>query len=413
MGCMMEVGKLSSFNLEKDFQPIYYELTTLTGINETPGVPQVTRIIHNAEQVIRCRLRDHTPERAEIKYFNMDGSEAAPFTLMSGSNYEYHVFDICWSNEESKFIYVCSGIDGGLSIRRALSTGATHSTIVSKFQPDEGYSWIWGKDNGRIQIAAGEQDYFLKVGGSIYRMPNTLTAVTGILVTSDFCSFNINDCGTLTGSQIPPGYQGVRLPSPYAFYPQDGEYCYNFSYQRAIYYDVPSGIVPSGYLLYSWYDQPIDTLYIRSICPSGNMYYIIDRWSLINVPNYDTYGYPLFMNQSDPYALHYLDGTAASGISNLLRVFNIDETLAAFINLNSSDIVMPAGVGDTALITATVINCWGDPKQGKTVEFWISSGDGSVIPVDTETDSDGKCRAIFYAGANVGVTQVNAVVNEI
>jgi hypothetical protein len=74
---------------------------------------------------------------------------------------------------------------------------------------------------------------------------------------------------------------------------------------------------------------------------------------------------------------------------------------------------MPAGVGDTAQITATVINCWGDPKEGKTVEFWISSGDGSIIPVDTKTDFNGQCKAIFYAGANVGVTQVNAVVNEI
>jgi hypothetical protein len=409
----MEVGKLSSFDLEKDFQPIYYELTTLTGINGTPGVSQTTRIIHNAEQVVRCRLRDHTPERAEIKYFNMDGSEAAPFTLISGSNYENYVFDMCWSNEESKFIYVCSGSNGDLSLRRALSNGATDSIAVYQFQPDEGSTWSWGKDNGRIQITTGEQDYFLKVGGSVYRMPNTITALTGILTTTDFCSLGIESCGTLTGSQVPDGYEGVRLPAPYAFYPEDGDNCYNFSYQRALYFDVPSGVVPSGYLIYNWYDQPIDTLYVRSICPSGNMYYMTDRWALIDVPNYDTYRYPMFMNQSDPHALHYLDGTAVSGTSNYLRVFNIDDTLAAFINLNSSDIVMPAGVGDTAQITATVINCWGDSKEGKTVEFWISSGDGSIIPVDTETDSDGKCRAIFYAGANVGVTQVNAVVNEI
>jgi hypothetical protein len=409
----MEVGKLSSFNLEKDFKPFYYELTTMSGINGTPGINQCNRIIHNEEQIVRCRLRDYTPPRAEVKYFNMDGSAAAQFTLMSGSAYVENVFDMCWSNTDDKYIYLVGQSPSGIGVYRGLSNGTYYDTIIENFMPDEGNTWAWGSLYGRVQVAAGEEDYYIKVGGSVYRIPIATTG-SGYLDTTGFYDSYLGS--TLSGSEVPGGYSGVYLKNPYSFYPQNGDYCYDFAYQYAPYYSVPSGLTPSGCLVFTWYDSPIDTLYVRSISTSGNMCYNHERWALINVPSYSLTSkkWPVFLNQTDPYALHFLDGlSTTSGSSVLLKVFNLDETLAAFINLNSSDIVMPAGVGDTALITATVINCWGEPKADKTVEFWISSGDGSIIPIDSETDSLGKCRATFYGGANVGVTQINAVVNEI
>lgn len=413
----MEVGKLSSFNLEKDFTRLYWELTQQSGINGTPGVSQVTRMLHNEEQIVRCRMRDYTPSRAEIKYFNMDGTHAAQFTLMSGGEYINNVVDMCWSNSDDKYIYVVLNA-AGYGIHRARSNGTHYNTVIQDFNPSEGTeSWGWCSANGNVQIAAGERDYYLKVGGSLYRFPST-TNIIGPITTSNFYNLSTGTSGTLYDGQVPGGYSGVYLPSPNAFYPTTGTDCYNMMYQLEEYYNVPSGIVPSGCLLFTWYDAPIDSLYVRSISTSGNMSYNHDRWALINIPNYNIQKYPIFMNQTDPYALHYIEDTLVSGVvtsgtSCLFRAFNLDGSLAAFINLNSSDIIMPAGIGDTALITASVINCWGEPMEGKSVEFWISSGDGSVIPIDLETDVLGKCRATFYGGSNVGVTQINAVVNEI
>ena len=142
----MQVGKLSSFSLDKDFKPFYYELTTLSGINGTPGIPQVTRVIHNQEQIVRCRLRDYTPERAEIKYFNMDGSSAAQFTMISGSDYITNVVDVCWSNTDEKYVYVI--VDGdSFGIHRALSNGSYYDTVVQSFVPTEGNTWAWANVN--------------------------------------------------------------------------------------------------------------------------------------------------------------------------------------------------------------------------------------------------------------------------
>ena len=74
----MQVGKISPYNLEKDFSSFYYQLPS----HRWDWVP---RVLHNQEQVIRCQLRDGTATpQARIKYWNMDGSEAAQFTIGSG-----------------------------------------------------------------------------------------------------------------------------------------------------------------------------------------------------------------------------------------------------------------------------------------------------------------------------------------
>jgi len=398
----MEVGKISAYNLDKDFKPFYWELSSTTA---------VTRVIHNEEQIVRCRMRDYSPPRAEIKYFNMDGTSAAQFTLISGSDYVNNVVDMCWSNTDNKYAYIVANNDS-YSIYRCLSNGTYFDTVLQNLIPDEGVGWDWASASGNVQIAAGEEDYYVKVQGSVYKIPiSTIDVETKS--TSDFYDI-VAEAGTLSGSEVPGGYFGTYLKYPYAFNPQNGNECYNFSYQYAPYYNVPSGVAISGSLMYSWYDSPIDTVYLRSISTSGNMANMPYRWALLNIPDYSTYNYPIFINQTDVNALHYLNGSATtSGTSVLLNVFNLDSEVAAFINLNSSDILMPAGVGDTALITATVINCWGEPKEGKPVDFWIYSGDGSIIPIDTETDANGKCRATFWGGSTVGPTQINAVVNEI
>lgn len=395
----MEVGKLTSYSLGKDFSPIYYTAS---------GLDSVTRILHNSEQIVLARLRDGTPPVGTIKYYNMDGTEAAQFTITSGGTPVNYIVDLCWVVPESKYLYI-SGSGTHYGIYKALSNGTTVETVIADFSSTDIGEWTTSSVNGEFQIAAGESDYFIKAGGSLYRFPSSVTG-SGIINDANFCS---TGCGILEGGQIPSGYVGVKLSEPDAFYPTNGTNCYNFQYQRKPYWDVVSGTVTSGQLYFTWYDSDIDIVYFRTISPSGNMGYLQDRWSLLDITNYSSYDYPIFLNNSDPYSLHYIDGLTTVSASNILNVFNVDKNAAAFVNLNSTDIVMAAGIGDTALITATVVNCYGEPLSNKVVDFWISSGDGSITRLDNYTNSEGKARATFYAGSTVGTVQINAVVNEI
>lgn len=396
----MEVGKLTAYSLGKDFSPIYY--------NTVSGLDSVTRILHNSEQVVLAQLRDGTPPVGTIQYYNMDGTVAAQFTITSGGSAVNYVVDLCWSVPEDRFLYI-AGSGTHYGIYKALSNGTTVETVIADFSSTDIGDWSASSINGELQIAAGEADYFIKAGGALYRFPSTVTG-SGVITDANFCS---TGCGTLSGNEVPSGYMGIKLTEPNAFYPTNGTNCLNFQYQRQPYWDVASGVVTSGNLYFSWYDSEIDVVYFRNIIPSGNMSYSQSRWSILQIDNYSSYAYPLFVNNSDPYSLHYIDGTSISGASNILNVFNIDTNIAAFINLNSTDIVMAAGIGDTAQITATVINCYGEPLAGKVVDFWISAGDGSITRLDNYTNAQGQARATFYAGSTVGTVQINAVVNEI
>ena len=379
----MQIGKISSYDLDKVFTDFYYELSGHRW-------DHVTRIMHNEEQIIRCQLRDDTASpNAVVKYWNMDGTEAAQFTVGSGGVPYTNILDMSWINDEQKFVYIQQQADH-YKIYKCASDGAYPELMVDNFDPSEFAIWTTSSGGGYVAITTSNDDTYVKVGAALYKIPHTLT-----------------DGGTQDWSSISSScYSNTGI-----FHYGDGSECYNVQYQ------VASGI--DGYILYTWYDSAIDTIYLRSISVSGsNISYAPTHWSMLDISDYSSIQYKMFLNQLDSDSLHlltnsYVSGnTVTSGVSRL-EVFNIDESLAAFLNVNSSDTVMPAGIGATADILAIVANCWGTTLSGKLVQFWVSTGDGGVYPTYDYTDENGRAQTTFTTGAVAGVSNVSVVVNEV
>jgi len=384
----MQVGKISSYNLEKNFNKFYSEMNGTTGSGHVSYCP---KIIHNQEQIVRCQLRDGsaTPNGI-IKYWNMDGTEAAQFTIGSGGVPYKNVLDIAWINDEMKFVYITSDpslVTGSTyNIYKCGVDGADPELLISEFDGGSEYAaWAVASVSGYVGICASDTDLFVKTGKNLYKIPEGTTG----------------DWGSVSGDTI-------LLDD--GFHYGDGVGCQNLMYQP--------DATTSGYILYTWYDSSIDTLYLRSIDTQDTMAYDASRWAMLDVTYYSSVKEPIFLNQLDTDALHVLVPTAVTATGTVtqqaayLNVFNIDDNIAAFLNVNSSDTVMPAGIGATSDIIATVVNCWGTTLSGKLVQFWVSSGDGGVYPTYDTSDANGRAQTEFTTGANVGISTVAVVVNE-
>ena len=390
----MQVGEISAYNLEKDFSEFYYQMSGQRW-------DFVTRVLHNQEQVIRCQLRDDTASpQARVKYWNMDGSEAAQFTIGSGGIPYTNILDVAWLTDEEKLCYVSmhdSGVglgSSGYSIIQALPDGASPEVLVRDISTASTTTWSGASTSGYVGLTVSDDYIFLKIGPEFHKIDRSALGA------------GTDDWATLVGG-------GYVESATDCFHFGDGSACYNMMYQEEA--GTP------GYVLYTWYDSNIDALYLRSISVSGsNLEYVTDRWTLLGISQYADFQYPIFINQLDPDSLHFLkvDDTAINGVTvdetpAYFQVFNIDDTLAQFVNVNSSDSVMPAGIGATSIITAKVANCWGTTLSGKLVQFWVSSGDGGVYPTFSYTDATGRTTTTFTTGANVGISNVAVVVNEV
>jgi hypothetical protein len=390
----MQVGKITAYDLQKDFPAFYSEMYGTTGSGYFYYCP---RVLHNQQQIVRCQLRDGSSSpSAYIKYWNMDGTEAAQFTVGSGGVPYKQIYDMAWINDEEKYVYITSDpalVAGSTyNIYKCSADGASPELLVSGFDPVEYATWATASVSGYIGIATSDTDLFVKVGPTLYKLKEGLSgAWAGI-------SSEVSSEAT-------------------AFHYGDGWGCTNLCYQPTA-----SGSTCSGNVIYTWYDSNIDVIYLRSIS-ACDLTYQQSRWAMLNVPGYSVVRYPLFINQLDTDSLHYMKSYSYTGTSatnskttnetTYFNVFNIDDSLAAFLNVNSSDTVMPAGVGAQADIIAQVTNCWGTTLSGKLIQFWVSSGDGGVNPTWDYTDGEGKSYTVFTTGANVGISTVAVVVNEI
>lgn len=378
----MQIGKISYYDLNKVFTDFYYELPSNRW-------DLVTRVMHNEEQIIRCQLRDDTDSpNAVVKYWNMDGTEAAQFTVGSGGVPYTGILDMSWLNDENKFVYVQQQTDH-YKIYKCLPDGGSPELVVDNFNPAEFAEWSISASGSHVAITTSDDSIFVKVSGTMYSMPHSVT--TG---------------GPHNWSAISSSCYSASS----VFHYGDGSNCRNLAFQAA------SGI--DGYLLYTWHDTNIDTVYLRSIIVSGSsISYAVNHWCMLDIDDYDTIQYPMFINQLDPDSWHLLTapnvtGNTVDDSQANLKVFNIDESLAAFLNVNSSDTVMPAGIGATSTIYAVVTNCWGTTLSGKLVQFYVSSGDAGIYPSTNYTDANGQATTEFTAGSVAGVSTVSVVVNE-
>jgi len=119
---------------------------------------------------------------------------------------------------------------------------------------------------------------------------------------------------------------------------------------------------------------------------------------------------------ADSYSLYCTDSKTPSVLYGFspadkkIYLYNLDEDVTAFCNVVGVEQIMGAGTAETSVVTAQVLNAYGDPLAGKTVTFSVSSGDGSVSPASAVTDALGEASTTYTVGATVGTATVRASV---
>jgi hypothetical protein len=93
-------------------------------------------------------------------------------------------------------------------------------------------------------------------------------------------------------------------------------------------------------------------------------------------------------------------------------IYNLDEDASAFCNVVSQKQIVGANTAETSVVTAQVVNIYGDPLENKTVNFAVSSGDGSVSPSSDTTDSLGEATTTYTVGSTVGTSTITATVTD-
>lgn len=99
-----------------------------------------------------------------------------------------------------------------------------------------------------------------------------------------------------------------------------------------------------------------------------------------------------------------------------LLQFNADVNISAFSAVNVDDFNLRAGTTDQATITTQVINAWGDPLNGKTVNYQLISGDGVILVPSSVTSGTspnaGISTSAYKAGANAGTVQIQVTISD-
>lgn len=116
--------------------------------------------------------------------------------------------------------------------------------------------------------------------------------------------------------------------------------------------------------------------------------------------------YPFAWNVSDLSTLYFVDGTS-------LKLYDLNETKAGFVNVTSDKQVLAAGTAETATITGQVLNVYGEPKTAKTMAFTVSAGDGAISPASGCSGVDGKDSTTYTVGSAVGTATITVTVSDI
>jgi len=90
----------------------------------------------------------------------------------------------------------------------------------------------------------------------------------------------------------------------------------------------------------------------------------------------------------------------------------LNESKAAFVNVTSDKQVLAAGTGEVAIITAQVLNVYGEPKSAKTMTFSVSAGDGAISPATGCSDLNGQDTTSYTVGSAVGTATITVSVSD-
>lgn len=156
-----------------------------------------------------------------------------------------------------------------------------------------------------------------------------------------------------------------------------------------------------GGLSYIEYEQDLSGTFVKSI-NTVNLT-ATELKALLDVNSID---YRFAWNVSDLSTLYYVDGTS-------LKLYDLNETKAAFVNVTSNKQVLAAGTAETATITAQVLNVYGQVKSNKSMVFSVSAGDGAISPAVGCSDVNGEDTTTYTVGSAVGPATITVTVSDI
>lgn len=231
--------------------------------------------------------------------------------------------------------------------------------------------------DGRVQIActssgSGGGHVYIKVNNVLYKYANNVS-----LGTEDGTSASVSSTAQIA---------------------KDGTTSLNWTHE--------SGIGGTPFLTYLEYDETLDIVHVKTIDKDTLLDTTDTKEVLLDISDYNTNRYTIFFDQNDFDTLYYVDN------STNLQAFNLDDRISAFMAVNAEDTTLPAGTSQATVVTADVINAWGEALDGKDVTFQVTTGDGAVSPSTDTTVSGGRAFTQFVVGATVGVSTVTATVTE-
>jgi len=231
--------------------------------------------------------------------------------------------------------------------------------------------------DGRVQIASttsgtGGGFIYLKVNNALYSYANNVSL------------------GTETG--------GSAVATSLAQINKDGISSFAWTH-RSTALGIP-------FLTYLEYDAGLDMLHCKTLDKTTLLSTTSTRQVFLNISDYSTNAYKVFYDQNDFNTLYYVDST------KILRAWNLNDTISAFMAVNAETITLPAGTAQNTNVNADVINAWGEVLSGKVVTFAVTAGDGALTPSTDATDVVGRATTQYTVGSTVGVSTVTATVTE-
>jgi hypothetical protein len=157
-----------------------------------------------------------------------------------------------------------------------------------------------------------------------------------------------------------------------------------------------------GALSYIEYISDLSGVFVKSISTTNML--ATSKKALLDV---STINHAFAWNVSDQSTLYFVDGTED------LKLYDLNETKAGFVNVTSDKQVLAAGTAETATITAQVLNVYGEPKSAKTMTFSVSAGDGAVSPATGCSDGSGNDTTTYTVGSAVGTATITVTVSDI
>jgi hypothetical protein len=169
---------------------------------------------------------------------------------------------------------------------------------------------------------------------------------------------------------------------------------------------------PESSLTYVFYESETGQLKINTVDLATLIDDTTDRHLIIEDSEIETTSSltpNFFWNQNDFNTLYFIEDDGR------LFQYNTDDRLVGFVNVNVEDPTLPAGTAAATDVIATVVSSWGVPLAGKTVNFAVVAGGGSISPSTATTSGTGEALNSgafpqFTAGTVDGVSTIKVTV---